>query len=270
MRLDQSSVCNPHHLLELPELAQEPRVSVVHLLCVFGERGMGIGFNVPNTVWQRSTSSAGNLLLIICPVRKLDLVREQDTASHNMNKAEFCLNSPQSLLGLFSIGHGGNNLHAEPIIGVTWEALVSISRHLELPVHIGHRRPLVMRVNPPVGHSMVKLNNGAVFDVTRSEIVPSIRTLDLSIGAERLRLVLKQKNVVLIFVGVQGDLLLLASSGIHMEVGVKVATLSVEMTEADAGAKGDVGGNILHGFGVQCRLELGRHETISLAGVHQT
>jgi hypothetical protein len=100
-------------------------------------------------------------------------------------------------------------------------------------------------------------------------VVPSIRSLDLSIGTQRLCLVLHDENIVLILVRVEGDLLLLATGGIHVVVRVQIATLGVVVTKADTRAKGNIGRDVLHTLGVQSRLELGGHETITLTGVDQ-
>lgn len=54
-----------------------------------------------------------------------------------------------------------------------------------------------------------------------------------------------------------------------MQMRVEISALSIQMTETDSGTKRDVGRNILHRFVVQCRLELRRHETVSLSRVYQ-
>jgi hypothetical protein len=71
-------------------------------------------------------------------------------------------------------------------------------------------------------------------------------------------------------VGVQSNLLLLASGGIHVVVRVQVATLRVVVPERDPAAKSDICWHVMHGLGVQSCLELGGHESISLSRVNQT
>lgn len=51
---------------------------------------------------------------------------------------------------------------------------------------------------------------------------------------------------------------------------MQVAAMSVQMTDADPGAKRNIGRDILHRFGVQTRLKLRRHKTISVTRVYQT
>jgi hypothetical protein len=50
---------------------------------------------------------------------------------------------------------------------------------------------------------------------------------------------------------------------------VQVATLGIQVTNADSGTKGDIRGNILHRFGVQGCLELRGHESITFSRVDQ-
>jgi hypothetical protein len=54
-----------------------------------------------------------------------------------------------------------------------------------------------------------------------------------------------------------------------VRVRVQVATLGIEVTNADSRAKGDIGGNVLHGLGVQSCLELRRHESVTFSRVDQ-
>ena len=82
-------------------------------------------------------------------------------------------------------------------------------------------------------------------------------------------LVLEEPDVVFVFVGIEGDLLLLGAGGVHVLMRVEVAALGVVVAETDSGAKGDVGGHIRHALGIQRGLELGRHEAISIARVDE-
>ena len=52
-------------------------------------------------------------------------------------------------------------------------------------------------------------------------------------------------------------------------MGVKISTLGVPMAESDFGTVGNIGRDSSHLLGVQGRLELSRHETISVTGVDE-
>lgn len=65
---------------------------------------MGVGLDIPETVGQCTTGRASDLLLTPAPFGKLDLVREENAARHDMDKTEFGVDSPQSLLRLFTLG----------------------------------------------------------------------------------------------------------------------------------------------------------------------
>lgn len=127
-----------------------------------------------------------------------------------------------------------------------------------------------MGVKSSVGKRMVKPDHCAVFDVTGSDVIPSQRSLHFTVGAKRLGRVLENKEVVFVLVGIQRDLLLSTAGGEHVRVRMQVASLSVQMTEADAGTKSNISRNISHGLGIQSGLELRRHEAIAITGVHQT
>jgi hypothetical protein len=68
-------------------------------------------------------------------------------------------------------------------------------------------------------------------------------------------------------VWVECNLLLLATSLVHVAVGVEISTLSVPVSDRDPATKCDISWNSLHTLGVQCRLELGRHESVTFARV---
>ena len=87
--------------------------------------------------------------------------------------------------------------------------------------------------------------------------------------AKRLGLILCDKYVILVFMGIKRNLLLVASCRIHMGVRMQVTTSGVLMPEDHTRTKSNVSGNVLHGFGIQRRLKLRRHETITVPRVHQ-
>lgn len=228
---------------------------------------MAVRLNVPDAVGQSSSSGTGHLLLVETPLRKLDFVGKQDTVSHDVHQTELGLDSPQSLLRLLTLRQRLHNFNTEEIVCISRESVVSIGRHLELPIHICDRRPLIMRVNAPPSDKVIQPDHSPVFYILCGDVVPGQGALHCSVGTKRLSLVLKDENVVLILVGVERYLLLLASRGVHVIVRMKIASLGVEVTDADARSKCNIGGNVLHPLRVQGCLELGRHESISIAGV---
>ena len=91
----------------------------------------------------------------------------------------------------------------------------------------------------------------------------------LALDVERLRDILNEPDVVLVFMGVEGDLLLLASRWIHQVVGVQVPPLSVVMSDADSASESDINRDILHAFRVESSLEFGAHESVSITRVNE-
>ena len=83
-------------------------------------------FHIPHTVGQRSTPSACNLLLLEAPIRKLDFMGEESTASHLMNELKLGLNGPDSLLCQWSIREVLNDLDAENIVCIPCKVLMTI------------------------------------------------------------------------------------------------------------------------------------------------
>ena len=101
-------------------------------------------------------------------------------------------------------------------------------------------------------------------------IVPSLGSLDFGpVRHLRKSLILNYPDVVLILVGIESNLLLLASGWIHVAVRMEIASLSIVVTKRDAASKSNVCWHVLHPLRVQGGLELRRHETITVARVHQ-
>lgn len=196
-------------------------------------------------------------------------MREQNTASHDVNELELGLDSPQSLACRASLRLLADNLDAEVIVGVTLEPFITISRDLILPIGLSHRRSDVVRVKASVGRHVVNANNVAILDVGKFiQSVPGTSTVDgFAIYIEWLRLVLQEKHVVLVLVRVQSNLLLLGSSRVHERMGVEVATLGVDVADSHSAAHEDVNRDVTHALRVQSGLELGAHETVALAGI---
>lgn len=200
--LSQASIGGPHHLLKLPEFAQEAGVSVIDLLCVFGQHGMRVRLDVPKTVGQATTSRTSHFLLTPAPFRKLHFMRKQNTACHEVNEPELSFNGPQSFLGLFALGRRLHNVDLEEIVCVTSKSLKTVGRYFKLPVHISNGRPLVMGVKSPMCQGMVEPDNRAIVDMFSGEVIPRERTLNLPVGAKWLSVVLNNEEVVFIFMGI--------------------------------------------------------------------
>ena len=105
-----------------------------------------------------------------------------------------------------------------------------------------------MGMETAVSRSVVKLDGIAVLDeVWRVDGVPGQCAIDRrSMNVKRLCLVLQKPDIVFILVWVECDLLLLATSGIHKVVRMKISSLGVVMSDADTATKSDINWNILH------------------------
>jgi len=271
VRLDKAGVCLPHNLLELPELSEETGVRVVHSLGTLAKRRVLILLNVPNTVGESTAFSASDFLLLRSPVRKLDLVREQNASGHNVNKSELGVNGADTLSRDTTFGLLLDDLDAEEVVGISVKAFVSVRRYLVLPVDFRDRRADVMGVKATEGVEVEQTEDGAVLNIGElGKVVPRISSIDrFTVDVERLGLVLEQPDVVVVLVGIQCDLLLLGSCRVHQGVRVQITTLGIDMSDADSAAHQHVGGNVLHALGVQGRLELRAHEAVALAGVDE-
>ena len=194
---------------------------------------MLILFNVPNAVRKSPLLGACNFLLFRGPRRKLDLVGEQNTASHYVNELELGLDSSDTVLGFLTIGHLFDDLNTEVIIGIAFKALISVRRNLILPVSLGNGRSDIVRMKTAVGGHVVKLDGISVLDEAwRVDGVPSVRAIHrLTVDTKRLGHVLKEPQVVLIFVRVEGNLLLQAAGGVHKVVRVQIASLGIMMSD---------------------------------------
>lgn len=165
MRLGEAGVCPPHNLLKLKEFAEEARTTVVDLFDIVAELRVSIGLDVPQAVVHSAATSAGHLLLFRCPIGKFDLVREQSTAGHDMDKAELCLNSSDTGLGDGAQRPLLNDLDAEVIVGIASKTLITIGRDLVLPVSLSDRGSDVMRMEAAVGRAVEESENSAILDV---------------------------------------------------------------------------------------------------------
>lgn len=113
MRISQASVRPPHDLVELPEFTKEARVGVVDLFDVIAEKRVLVVLDIPDAVGHAASAGASNLLLLGSPLRELDLVREQSTASHDVDQSELGLDGSEAFLGQGSLGLLLDNLNAE-------------------------------------------------------------------------------------------------------------------------------------------------------------
>ena len=159
VRLNKAGVGGPHDLLELPELAEETRMLVVDLLSALSQRRVLVAFNVPDTVWQCTALGTSDFLLLKSPIWKLDLVREKNTASHDVDKLEFGLDRAQPFLCSNTIGHWLDNLNAEKVVSITLEAFVAVGRHFVLPFGFTDWWSHIVRVKSSVRGNVVKLED---------------------------------------------------------------------------------------------------------------
>jgi hypothetical protein len=190
-----------------------------------------------------------------------------------MNEPELGLDGPEALLRLLTVGLLLDNLNAEQVVCVSLESLITIGRDLVLPVSLCDRGADIVRVKTAIGGDVVEPDNTTILNVDRTKVIPSFRASQVR-ASVILRhngesLVLHDPDVVLILVGVESNLLLLAADGVHVAVRVEVSTLRVPVTERNTASIGNIGWHILHTLGVQGGLELRRHETITFAGVDQ-
>lgn len=269
MALNETSVRLPHDLVQFPELGEETGELVVNLLNVGAEQGMIVLLNVPQAVVQDTLLSASNFLLIETPLGKLDLMREQTAASHDMDQFELGLDGTKTLLCNVAVSPRLDDLHTEKIIGVTLEPFVTVGRNLVLPVCLRNGRTMVVvGVESPVGRGVIQSDDSTVLDVSEITSVPSSGPGDgVAFSVKGLCLVLDDPDVVLVLVRVQGDLLLLTAFGVHVIVRMKVTTLSVDVANSDSRSKNNISGSIHHTLVVEGSLELRGHEAIAFAGI---
>ena len=234
MRFSKAGVCLPHDFLQLPELAEESGVTVIDLLDLsIHHQGMNISLDIPDAVGQGTLLGAGNLLLLKTPVRKLDLVREQCAAGHDVNKPELSLDSSDALLSHRSIGVALNNLDAEKVVRITLKAFITVCRNFVLPVSLGDRCADIVGVKASISSDMVETDDTTILNVSGAYVIPGLRACEVRsrivLGHDRKGLVLQNPDVVLVLVRVEGNLLLLATSRVHVAVRMEVTTLSVPM-----------------------------------------
>ena len=269
VRVEETSVGGPHDFLELPELAEKTWVLVVYLLniCVL-HSWMIVLLDVPDTVWKSSLLGTSDLLLLRSPLGKLDLVGEKSAASHDVNKSELGLDSTDGLFSEIALRFGLDNFNTEEVVGIAVESSITISGDLVLPLSLSHWWTNIVRMKTSLGWNVPELDSITILDVSWVEVVPGERSVyGISRRVKWLSSVLKEPNVVLVLVWVEGNLLLLGASWIHKWMGVQVSTLSVVMSDADAGAECDIGWSIAHALRVEGSLKLRAHESITLTWV---
>lgn len=273
MRLCKTSVGLPHDLLELPELAEESRVAVVDTLGCLIHLGVDVAFNVPDAVWQSTSTRTCNLLLLKAPLWELDLVREKHAAGHDVNEPELGLNSPEALLRHLPVRLLLNNLNAEQIVCVSLESSITVGGNLVLPVGLSDGRTDIVRMETAIRCDVVQPDDTTILNIDGAKVIPSLGASEVRASVilrhDRQGLVLHDPDVVLVLVRVEGDLLLLATGGVHVAVGMEITTLRVPVTKRDTASVSDIRWYILHALGVESSLELRRHETITVTRVNQ-
>lgn len=269
MGLDEAGIGLPHDLLKLPELAKEAGVAIVDLFSVGSELGVVVRLDIPKTVGKGTALGAGNFLLFRGPIRKFNLMGEKNTARHDVHQLELGVNGTKTFLSNAALRLLLDNLDTEKVIGVSVKALITISGNLVLPVSLSNGGTNIMRMETTVGWQMIETENHAVLNIRKfGEVVPRASSVDrLTIDTQRLGLVFEEPDVVVILVGIEGNLLLLGAGRIHQGVRMQIASLGVDVPDGNTAAQKDVSRHILHALGVQSRLELRAHEAITFARV---
>ena len=224
--LDEPGIRRPHDLLQFPEFAEEARVAVVDFLFAAGHLWMGVGFHIPDAVWEGPAAGAGDFLLFEAPVGELDFVAEEHAAGHEVHEFEFGLDGAEAGFGYAAVGEGFDDFQAEEVVGVAFEAFVAVGRDFVLPVCFRDGGAHVVGVQASVGGGVVQAHDASVYDVLGGDGVPCHWAGYGSVAGridgpvDWLCLVLEQPDVVLVFVWVECDLLLLRSSWVHVLVRV--------------------------------------------------
>jgi len=245
-------------------------VSVVDLFGTLTQSRVLITLDVPDAIWQSTTLGACDFLLLESPIWKLDLVREESAAGHNVNELELGLDRTQTFLCNSAVRQRLDDFYTEEVISVTVKAFVAVGRNFVLPFGLTDWWSDIVRVKSAICGDVVKLEDRAVHDPRGVKFVPGSRSIDcFASSIEWLSLVLKQPDIVLVLVWVERDLLLLAAGWVHVNVRMKITTLCVVVTECNSAAESDVGWGVSHALVIQGGLEFRRHEAIALAWVCQ-
>lgn len=188
-----------------------------------------------------------------------------------MNELEFGLDCSDTLLRNSAIRHAWNDLDSKQVVGITFEAIVAISRNLLLPVCLRDWGSDIVGMKTSIRGDMVQSNDSTILEELGRDVAPCSRTSDSDIVCSHgLSLVFEKEDVVFVLVRVQGDLLLLAAPGIHVSMRMQIAALGIVMSNADFAAVVNIGWHILHSLRVESRLELRRHEAIALPRIDET
>jgi hypothetical protein len=185
---------------------------------------MHVAFDVPDAVGKSATTSACHLLLLETPVGQFNLVRKKHTASHDVHEPELRLNGADALLGFCSVGVGLDNLNLKHVVCIAFESLVTISRDFILPIGLCDGGADIVGVQAAIGGEMVELDDRTIFNKDGTHLVPGLGARE--VGAivvfwhDWQGLIFHDPDVVLVLVGVQSDLLLLAATRVHVAVGV--------------------------------------------------
>lgn len=220
-----------------------------------------IGLNKPKRVRLHSVLVTRHLLLLVPPLRQLDLVGEQITPLQRMlqpkQRPQRSHPLPTLLVPLIAL----INLHNPIIIGVPNEVLQPVARHLVLEIHIRHWRAEIVRVQVPLGRDVPKPNARSTRQIREIPVLPVEPWVSLRSRVE------DRPVVVMIPMRVQRDLLLLASGGIVVRVRVEVAALRVIMPDRHLRPDSDIRKGIGHTAASERVLELGRHEAVAVARI---
>jgi hypothetical protein len=126
---------------------------------------VNIAFNVPNAIGEGAAPCASDFLLLKPPVRKLDFVGEEHTASHDVDKLELGLDSPKTLLSLCSVRLALDDFNAEEVIRIALKTFITIGRYLVLPISLCNGRANIVRMKTAVSRNVVEPDDSAILNV---------------------------------------------------------------------------------------------------------
>jgi hypothetical protein len=148
-----------------------------------------------------------HLLLLKAPLGQLDLVREEVAAAENVPQPELGPKRAEALGGVrvALVRMVALDLDHEVVVGVAVEAFEAVGADLLLPVDVGHRGADVVGVELLVGDDMIEADHELVVDEPKRAVLAGVGAIFGSGVVE------DEPLVVLVAMGVQGDLLLCAA-----------------------------------------------------------
>lgn len=298
MSVGQTGICDPHDLLQFPELVQEagPEIidslsrshchRVIFALIIRGkvlvalktDAWMGAGFHEPQRVGSGGLLVAGDFLLSKTPVGQRHLVTEQVASGQSVAQTKRCSKSTHSGGRWQVTARSVLNLDTPIIVCIAGETGETVAGDFVLEVGLcdGWSVALVrveslgrLAVHEPDLHAVSEERDSAMrvlFDLMRAG-----RGHGHAVVVRRRRRVVwarclnNEPLVVLVIVWVEGNLLLSRASGIIVQVRVQKSSLCVGVSDGDGGAQRDVCKGVLHAVPDEGVLEGRGHEAVAFA-----